>query len=250
MAEIFEPIKPKRVSDEIVEQLKSLVFQGKLKAGEKLPPERELARSLNVSRVSLREALNTLQGMGLLEIQHGNRTFVRPITTRSTYDPLVSFSKSSPQNVLKIIEIRKYLEQGCTALAAERATDKEIKQLEGILIEMEEDLGKNRLGAKSDLDFHSTIAEATHNEAYIHMMKTMYDLLQEELRIAWAGVFRKKDRRRALLEQHRNICSAIKEHDPERGAKEAFKHLCFVEENWQDTLTRKNNSKVVEKWGR
>jgi GntR family transcriptional repressor for pyruvate dehydrogenase complex len=250
MAEIFEPIKPKRISDEIVVQLKSLVFQGKLKAGEKLPPERELARSLNVSRVSLREALTTLQGMGLLEIQQGNRTFVRPITTRSTYDPLVSFSKSSPQNVLKLIEVRKYLEMGCTALAAERATDKEIKQLESILKQMEEDFEKNRLGAKSDLDFHNTIAEATHNEAYTHMMKTMYDLLQEELRLAWAGVFRKKGRRKALLEQHRNIVAAIREHDPRRGAKETFRHLSFVEQNWEDTLTGKNNSKVVEKWVR
>lgn len=250
MAEIFEPIRPKKISDEIVAQLKSSVFQGKLKPGEKLPPERELARSLNVSRVSLREALNTLQGMGLLEIQQGNRTFVRPITTRSTYDPLVSFSKSSPQNVLKIIEIRKYLEMGCTALAAERATDKEIRQIESILKQMEEDFGKNRLGAKSDLDFHSMIAEATHNEAYIHMMKTMYDLLQEELRIAWAGVFRIRERRKALLEQHRNIVAAIREHDSRRGAKEAFRHLCFVEENWQDTLTGKNNGKAVERWVR
>jgi DNA-binding FadR family transcriptional regulator len=126
---------------------------------------------------------------------------------------------------------------GATALAAERATDKEIKQLETILKQMEEDFGKNRLGAKSDLDFHSKIAEATHNEAYIHMMKTMYDLLQEELRLAWGGVFRKKDRRKALLQQHENILGAVREHDPRRGAKEAFKHLCFVEQNWEDTLT-------------
>ncbi len=237
MAQIFEPVRQKKVADEIVEQLKAHIFGGKLKPGEKLPPERELARSLFVSRVSLREALNTLQGMGLLEIQQGNRTFVRPITTRSIQDPLVSFSKRSPSNILKIIEIRKYLEMGATALAAERATEKEIKQLESILKQMEEDFGKNRLGAKSDLDFHSKIAEATHNEAYIHMMKTMYDLLQEELRLAWGGVFRKKDRRKALLQQHENILGAVREHDPRRGAKEAFKHLCFVEQNWEDTLT-------------
>ena len=72
---IFTPIRPKRISDEIVNQLKSLIFNGKLKPGEKIPPERELAKSLNVSRVSLREALNTLQGMGLIEIQQGNSWF-------------------------------------------------------------------------------------------------------------------------------------------------------------------------------
>ena len=91
----YLPIKPRKISDEIVEQIKSLILQGNLKPGESLPPERTLAKSLNVSRVSLREALNALQGMGLLEIQQGNRTCVRPITTRSIHDPLVSFTKAS-----------------------------------------------------------------------------------------------------------------------------------------------------------
>ena len=208
MNEIFKPIKQIKIAEEIVNQLKSLIFEGKLKPGEKLPSERELAKSLNVSRVSLREALNTLQGMGLLEIQHGNRSFIRPITTRSVYDPLVSFSKSSPANILKVFEIRKYLEIGAVSLAAERATDNEIKQLEKILEEMEEDLEKNRLGAKSDIDFHLIISRTTHNWAYINLMETLYDLLQEELRIAWGGVFVEKDKRKMLFQQHKNIFDA------------------------------------------
>ena len=98
----YSPIKPRKISDEIVEQIKSLILEGGLKPGESLPPERALAKSLNVSRVSLREALNTLQAMGLLEIQQGNRTCVRPITTRSIHDPLVSFAKRSPENIMKV----------------------------------------------------------------------------------------------------------------------------------------------------
>lgn len=237
MDALYSPVKPKRISEEIVEQIKTLIFQGKLKPGESLPPERELAKSLNVSRVSLREALNTLQGMGLLEIQQGNRTCVRPITTRSISDPLVSFAKKSPGNILKIFEIRKYLELGSVALAAERATDDEIRLLKQLFEEMEDDLKKNRLGAKADHDFHAALAEATHNEAYIHLMKTIYDLLQEELRIAWGGVFRKKDRRKKLFEQHKNILDAVIQHDPERGREEALVHLRFVEENWRNALT-------------
>ncbi|MBW2094685.1 MAG: FadR family transcriptional regulator [Deltaproteobacteria bacterium] len=236
MDELFTPIKPKRISEEIVEQIKTLIFEGKLKPGESLPPERELSKSLNVSRVSLREALNTLQGMGLLEIQQGNRTCVRPITTRSIGDPLVSFAKKSPKNILKIFEIRKYLELGSVALAAERATDDEIRLLKQLVKVMEEDLKKNRLGAKADHDFHTALAEATHNEAYTHLMKTIYDLLQEELRIAWGGVFRKKDRRNKLFQQHKNILAAVIQHDPERGREEALNHLRFVEENWRNAL--------------
>ena len=148
MDPVFIPIKPKRVAEEVVEQLKTLIFEGTLKPGVKLPAERELAKSLNVSRVSLREALNTLQGMGLLEIQQGNRTFVRPTTTRSIHDPLVSFAKSSPSNVLQVLEIRKYLEVGSISLAAERATSDEIARLEQITREMEEDQKKIDWGPK------------------------------------------------------------------------------------------------------
>ena len=236
MDTLYSPIKPKRISEEIVEQIKTLIFEGSLKPGESLPPERELSKSLNVSRVSLREALNTLQGMGLLEIQQGNRSCVRPITTRSIHDPLVSFAKNSPGNILKVFEIRKYLEIGSVALAAERATNREIEQLESILTEMDEDLRKNRLGAKADLDFHTLLAEATHNQAYVHLMNTIYDILQEELRIAWGGIFREKDKRNKLFQQHKNILDAVKRRDPERGREEALVHLRFVEERWKKAL--------------
>ncbi len=236
MDELYTPIKAKRISEEIVEQIKALIFKGNLKPGETLPPERALANSLNVSRVSLREALNTLQGMGLLEIQQGNRTCVRPITTRSIHDPLVSFTKSSPSNILKVFEIRKYMEIGSTALAAERATSEDIEVIEEILKEMEEDLRKNRLGAKADLEFHAALVQATHNQAYAHIMNTIYDLLQEELRIAWGGVFRKKDKRKKLFQQHKNILEAVKQHDSKRGSDEALAHLEFVEETWKKAL--------------
>jgi GntR family transcriptional repressor for pyruvate dehydrogenase complex len=237
--QIFEAIKPRKISDEIVEQLKSLIFKGKLKPEEKLPPERELAKSLNVSRVSLREALNTLQGMGLLEIQQGNRTFVRPLTTRSIHDPLVSFSKTGPANILKLLEVRKYLEVGAASLAAERATNEEIKRLEKALKEMEEDLKRNRLGAKSDIEFHGIIVGATHNEAYIHIMQTLYDLLQEPFRIAYGQIIRKKDKRVKLLLQHQGMFKGIRDHDPERAAEEALIHLCFALETWESGLIEK-----------
>ena len=232
----YLPIKPRKISDEIVEQIKSLILQGNLKPGESLPPERTLAKSLNVSRVSLREALNALQAMGLLEIQQGNRTCVRPITTRSIHDPLVSFTKASLSNFLKVFEIRKYLEIGSATLAAGRATSQEIERLEEIVQEMGQDLKKNRLGAKSDFDFHATITEATHNEAYNHIMHTVHDLLQEEMRIAWGSIFRKKDKRKKLFDQHKKLFEAIRQHDPKKAAEEALLHLSFAEQNFREGL--------------
>ena len=242
--DVFTPIKPKRISEEIVRQLRSLIFNGKLYPGGKLPPERELAKSLNVSRVSLREALNTLQGMGLIEIQHGNRTFVRPITTRSIHDPLVLFSKESPKNILQIFEIRKYLDIGAVSLASERATHKQIERLEAIIKRMEEDFEKDRLGAKSDLDFHVAIVNATQNQAYNHLMTTIYDLLQEELRIAWGGIFSNLQSRKILLQQHKKIFDAIKSHDPNRGRRVSREHLEFVEQKWKKAFFKNQNNNL------
>jgi len=238
---IFIPVKPKRISDEIVKQLKSLIFSGKLKPGEKLPPERELAKSLNVSRVSLREALNSLQGMGLIEIQQGNRTFVRPMTTRSIYDPLVSFCKESPQNFLQVFEIRKILDIGSVSLAAERAGPEIIKKLEMILSQMEDDLRNNRLGAKPDLDFHLEIVKATENQVYNHLATTVYDLLQEEMRIAWGGIFNNSDSKKALLKQHIRIIESIKSHDPKKARQAAREHLEFAEKKWKEALLQNTN---------
>jgi len=121
-------------------------------------------------------------------------------------------------------------------LAAERATSEEIEVIGNILKEMEEDLRKNRLGAKADLEFHAALVQATHNQAYAHIMNTLHDLLQEELRIAWGGVFRKRDKRKKLFQQHKNIFEAVKQHNPKKGADEALAHLEFVEEAWKNAL--------------
>ncbi len=237
--EVFSPIKPKKISEEIVKQLRGLIFGGKLQPGEKLPPERELAKSLNVSRPPLREALNTLQGMGIIEIQQGNRSFVRPITTRSIYDPLVSYSKESPQNILQVFEVRKYLDIGAVSLAAERATPKQIMKLEKLVDQLEDDLKKGRLGAKTDLDFHMEIVKITGNHVYHHLVSTVYDLLQEEYRIAWGGIFNNPESKKVLLEQHKKIVSTIKMNNPQEGRRSAREHLDYAEKKWAEALLQK-----------
>jgi GntR family transcriptional repressor for pyruvate dehydrogenase complex len=237
--EVFFPVKPKKISEEIVKQLRDLIFSGKLQPGKKLPPERELAKSLNVSRPPLREALNTLQGMGIIEIQQGNRSFVRPITTRSIYDPLVSYSKESPQNILQVFEVRKYLDIGAVSLAAERATPKQIMKLEKFVDQLEGDLKKGRLGAKPDLDFHMEIVKITGNHVYHHLVSTIYDLLQEEYRIAWGGIFNNPESKTVLLEQHKKIVSAIKMNNPQKGRRSAREHLDYAEKKWAEALLQK-----------
>jgi len=234
--DVFVPIKPRKIADEVVEQLQALILQGILKPGEKLPPERELASVLNVSRTSLRDALNALQGMGLVEIQQGNRSFVRPITTRSVYDPLVAFIRSSTENVFKLYEVRRYLEVGAAALATKYATEDDISELEKQLVLMQSDIDQGHLGAKAGIRFHILVAEASHNELYLHLINTVYDLLQEPFHKAWGQMFKDKQEWEKDIEQHKAVVRAIKNRDASAAADAARTHSEYVEQVWKKAL--------------
>ena len=143
---------------------------------------------------------------------------------------------------MQIFEVRKFLDIGAVSLAAERVTRKQIERLEAIIKRMEEDFDKDRLGAKSDLDFHVAIVNATQNQAYNHLMTTIYDLLQEGLRIAWGGIFSNLQSRKVLLQQHKKIFDAIKNHDPDSGRRVSREHLEFVEQKWKKAFFKNQNN--------
>src|SRR5512139_3646861 len=126
---MFKPIKHVKVSDEIVDQIRNLISQGKLKPGDRLLPERELIRKFDVSRPSLREALNSLITMGFLEIK-GKRTFIKSVASESMQNPLSLMIKADTQKIFDLIEVRKALEAWAAFLAAQRATEEDIKRLE------------------------------------------------------------------------------------------------------------------------
>jgi GntR family transcriptional repressor for pyruvate dehydrogenase complex len=97
MANVFKPIRPKKISEEIVTQIKVLISDGQLKPGERVPSERELAALLGVSRPSVREAIMVLEAMGLVESRQGGGTFVRSLTETSLADPLSSMVGNNPR---------------------------------------------------------------------------------------------------------------------------------------------------------
>ena len=101
---------------------------------------------------------------------------------------------------------------------------------------MEEDLKYDRLAAKSDIDFHNKVAEITGNQIYIHVVSTIYDLLQEEIRIAWGGVFNNITTKTELFKQHKKIFAGIKKHDVVAARRAAREHLDYAETKWGEVL--------------
>jgi GntR family transcriptional repressor for pyruvate dehydrogenase complex len=221
---MFKPIKHVKVSDEIVDQIRNLISQGKLKPGDRLLPERELIREFDVSRPSLREALNSLITMGFLEIK-GKRTFIKSVASESMQNPLSLLIKADAQKLFDLIEVRKAIETWGAFHAAQRATEEDIDQLRNIIDEMKKAFEAGRNWEKQDADFHLGIAQATHNTIQTHVMSTIYDLLRESV----AKVFKDRAKVKKLLDHHQRIFNAIKNHSPDKAREKTLEHLNYVE---------------------
>jgi GntR family transcriptional repressor for pyruvate dehydrogenase complex len=231
---MFKPIRHVKVSDEIVDQIRNLISQGKLKPGDRLLPERELIREFDVSRPSLREALNALITMGFLEIK-GKRTFIKSVASESMQNPLSLLIKADTQKIFDLIEVRKAIETWGAFHAAQRATEEDIKQLETIIEEMKKAFEAGRFWEKQDADFHLGIAQATHNTIQTHVMSTIYDLLRESV----AKVFKDRSKVKKLLDHHQRIFNAIKNHSPDKARERTLEHLNYVESEVKASTAQK-----------
>jgi DNA-binding FadR family transcriptional regulator len=119
----IEPIKSTRIYEEIVRQIKGMIGEGRLKSGDQLPPERDLAEKFIVSRTSVREALRALESVGLIEIRPGEGTFVREVSVDALVEPLALVLVSQREMIGELFEARRLLEPAIAGLAARRARD-------------------------------------------------------------------------------------------------------------------------------
>ncbi|MBW2338136.1 MAG: FadR family transcriptional regulator [Deltaproteobacteria bacterium] len=220
----FKPIKQEKISTKIVAQIKSLIKEGDLKPGDALPPERELVKVFNVSRASLREALNSLAGMGFLEMSQKHRTIVKSLASGRMTEPLHLLIKDDIKTVFELIEVRKAIETWNAYHAAERAKDDDIARLEKSLDLMRTKIEQRISVVEDDADFHLAMAEATHNKIQTHLMFSIYDLLKESL-----GGYYKSIRMQDIYNQHCKVVEAIKKRDPDLASRRMQEHLDYVE---------------------
>jgi GntR family transcriptional repressor for pyruvate dehydrogenase complex len=219
----FQPIKQEKISTKIAEQIKTLINSGELKPGDALPPERELVKVFNVSRASLREALNTLAGMGFLEMTQKHRTIVKSLASGRITDPLHHLLKEDIQTVFELIEVRKAVETWSAYHAAKRATADDIARLETSVESMRLKIEQDLSVVEDDANFHLAISEATHNKVQAHLMFSIYDILKESL-----GKYLESIRMKCIYNQHCKVVEAVKQKDPDLAAAKMREHLDFV----------------------
>lgn len=234
---MLKPIKPKRISDQVFEQLKDLIFRGHLKPGEQLMTERELAQALGVSRPTVREAINKLVAIRLLEQRQGQGTFVNS-PANIDRNPLSAVMGGEEVRLEDLLEVRLGLECNAVALAARRATDDDIRELEKSLAEMAADIAEGRLGTDADVSFHMAIAYASKNTVQVHIMRSFYNLLFYGIKENLLRLYSSPDDLKRIISQHTAIVEAVRRHNPE-GAFDAMRnHIRFV----LDFFSRKDSN--------
>ncbi len=227
---VFKPIKPKKVSSQIAEQIRSSILAGEFNPGDKLPPERELAEMFGVSRPSVREALNILAVAGLVESYQGGGTVVKSLIETTTGPPLSELIKAERERALDVIEVRKCMEAWTAYYAAQRALPEDVRRLESIVAEMERNLGVTKSSQDLDANFHIVIAQATHNVVWLHMMQSIFDAMKEFQQGVWRAVYLTEEDHRLLYRHHRAVFEAIRDRDPEKARDEMLTHLTFAEQ--------------------
>ena len=228
-----------RLSDTIAEQIEGLIASGELKAGDNLPPERDLSKKLDVSRPSLREALLVLESRGLLQSRRGGGYCVTDVTGPVITDPLVHLLQRHPSTVDDVLELRHGIECIAAQFAALRATDADIKKLTVLVARTRKRKAEFDAfeDADRDVDFHMAVAEASHNIALIHVTRGIFNLMRINMLRSREALYHQQDNVDLLDEQHTKIVEAIAAKDPSAARKAANLHLSFVQASLREVAT-------------
>jgi GntR family transcriptional repressor for pyruvate dehydrogenase complex len=219
------PIKSTRIYQEIVRQVKTMISEGRLKSGDQLPPERELAEKFVVSRTSVREALRALESLGLVEIRPGEGTFVREVSVEALIEPLALVMVSQREALAELFEARRLIEPALAALAARRATSEEVQEMERILEAQAKEVAAGRTGLEQDAEFHAAIGAAAHNRAITRIAHAVMDLLRQsrEDSLSTPG------RPQRSHDDHQRVLAAIRARDEAAARQAMIEHLEAVE---------------------
>ena len=227
-----------RISDAIAASLERRILEGSLKPGDRLPPERELAAELGVSRPSLREAIQKLASKGMLQSRQGGGTYVTDRLESTFFDPWQDMMGAHPNLHEDLLDFRRMLEGQAAEWAAERATDADLARLDqtfkALADAFESDDMERRSGC--DIAFHQAVSEAAHNALIGHLASAMLRLMQDNIRLN-LGELKTVPGAGALLQnQHRALYDAIRERKPAAARAAAQTHIDFVQETLAQSL--------------
>ncbi|MBB3975725.1 DNA-binding FadR family transcriptional regulator [Rhizobium azooxidifex] len=222
------PLPPMDRARQVTEALAAYIGQANLKAGDRLPAERELMSALAVGRSTIREVIRHFQALGVMETRKGSGTYLlKPVTTATIHMPLSFDAVHLRDALLQTLEVRRGIECEANMVAARRRTAGDLVVIEEKLDAMERvHLAKGTSGPE-DLAFHLAIYEATHNPLFRQLLEQMREAFER----FWDEPFDRPDFARRSFPFHRTLFNAIAAQDTEAARRETLKILDVVEED-------------------
>jgi len=221
----FGTLQKDALSEKIVERLLSLIREKQLRPGDRLPPERELAPVMGVSRPSLREALRALSVMKVIENRQGSGTYVTSLKPELFVNHLDFIFTVNDATFLDLFEARKIVEVGLVSLAAQNISDEQLADLEECLKRSNASVEDPETFLQTDLELHGRIIEAAQNRTLALFMNSINQINVASRR----RTSELPEVRRQTLKNHRAIITALKARDSERAAQAMRDHLDHVE---------------------
>lgn len=221
MTDALRPMTKQRLYEQVLDRLRQYVTENGLRAGDRLPPERDLAQRLGVSRASVKQAIVVLEVQGLVEARHGGGTYlVRDSLDVEPVEKMVERRRRLPD----VLEAREALETKLAELAAERRTDEDLDAMRRALDHMAREMGEGGHGVEGDRLFHAAVTAAAHSSLLAEFMRSISDQIAESR----TESLRQPGRPTRSLAQHRAILDAIADRRPTRAAAAMRRHVRTV----------------------
>lgn len=225
-------INRKKLADSVIEEIKRRIERGELKEGDKLPNQHEFAAQLGVSRTVLREALQTLAILGVVEQRPKSGTVIRAKGPMLYADKLMPPLMADAQATIELIEARRFMEVGAVELAVSRATEGQIRQMGALVEDMTKmlEVGDADGYTEKNIAFHFLIAEASQNRFMTHLLATMRGYMEqwmlESIKVL-PGLLQRS------LKSHRNIYRAIRDRDRRKAVAGMTKHITDLQNSFE-----------------
>lgn len=223
----FAVVDRSTLPEEIAGRLLQLIQSERLRPGDKLPAERELAATMHVSRPVLREALRALSIMKVIEIRQGAGTYVTALEPQQLVSHLDFIFSKDTVALAQVLETRRVVEVGNVRLAAQRITADQLRRLGTILADLRASVGEAERFSTHDIEFHDVVCEAAGNfllGQFMSIINTLAKVSRE--RTGAAPEFRAR-----VVRDHERILRALRAHDEEAAARAMAAHLQHVEQS-------------------
>lgn len=245
---IFSTIEHDPTARAVERQIETLILEGVLCAGDKLPGERDLSKSFNVSRPILRQAISNLKDKKLLLTRHGGATLVADVIGTVFAAPVAEIIRSNEKAKADYLEYRREIEAMAASMAADRATAADKTVLKRVIDDMKQAHEARDPDRESELDveFHNAVGDSAHNIMLLHTLRSCYRLLKNDVFYNRKLLYDGSGMREKLLQQHLAIYDAIIAGDARKAAQVARKHIEFLQVVSQENDIAETRTKISE----